>query len=71
MTIGSAWLRELRADIGFTQHALAEICGVTGATICRWERGTRRIPRSAVLLLHAAFPEQATRGRVAPPRGNG
>jgi hypothetical protein len=44
---------------------------VTGATICRWERGTRRIPRSAVLLLHAAFPEQATRELVAPPRGNG
>ena len=43
--------RQIREDAGISQDELAEVCGVDGATISRWERGLRG-PRGAAAITY-------------------
>lgn len=72
--IGQA-LKAAREDAGLSQKAVAERVGVDSITISRWERGVRRPPRAAVLLLAKVYgqpPErfgEASKGLDDVPRG--
>ena len=54
-------LKVLRARMGLTQAALAELLGVTWSTVARWETGQRRIPLIAVRLLECLRRERQRR----------
>jgi DNA-binding transcriptional regulator YiaG len=58
-------LKAVRARMGVTQVALAELLGVTWSTVARWETGQRRIPELAVRFLACLGRE---RQRRAKPR---
>ena len=45
-------VKELRNQLGITQHELAEKCGVTLRTVQYWEKG-KTIPESALILLRS------------------
>ena len=49
-----AFLRELRREKGLTQEQLAEVLGVSGRTVSRWETGTN-MPDLDLLLQIADF----------------
>ena len=40
-------IRRARAELSLTQKQFGNLLGVTGATISRWENGSRSIPKSA------------------------
>lgn len=44
-----AFLKQLRSDKGITQEQLAEILGVSGRTVSRWETGTN-LPDLSILM---------------------
>ncbi len=45
------WLKRARLDACYSQVALAEMIGVSKATISRWEGGSRTPPKTAVMVL--------------------
>lgn len=47
------FIKQLRADLRLSQVALGEMLGVSGAAVCRWERGIRTPPLSIMRLLAA------------------
>ncbi len=49
-----AFLKELRKEKGLTQEQLAEILGVSGRTVSRWETGTN-MPDLSILIQVAEF----------------
>ncbi|MDE5782452.1 MAG: helix-turn-helix domain-containing protein [Lachnospiraceae bacterium] len=51
-----AFMKELRKEKGITQEALAEILGVTGRTISRWETGSN-MPDLDILIQVADYYE--------------
>lgn len=59
--------RQLRKTAGLTQRQVADVVGVAGATVCRWESGLR-FPRgeNAVQYL-AALDRIATALRRSDP----
>ncbi len=46
--------RQLRKELGLTQHETARIFGVDTSTPSRWERGQHDTPRAAILTLRLA-----------------
>ena len=44
-----AFLKQLRSEKGVTQEQLAEILGVSGRTVSRWETG-RNLPDLSILV---------------------
>jgi transcriptional regulator with XRE-family HTH domain len=60
-------LRRWRHRRGITQAQLAELCGVTGNTIARYEEG-RRIPRGAQLDRLIELTRLPTDALVRPKR---
>jgi DNA-binding transcriptional regulator YiaG len=59
-------LKKRRERLDLTQAALAEVLGVTGNTVARWETGQRGIPKMAVRLLDclAREPKGKSRSRA-------
>lgn len=52
--------RSIRVAAGISQSELALELGVSGATICRWERGNR-MPRAEVALRYGALLHELMR----------
>lgn len=59
----AAEIQELRSSYGITQSALADILGVNGVTVSKWERGVLALPTGSghahrLLLLMQQQPEE-------------
>ncbi len=55
----------LRDRLGLTQEALAQLVGVSYASVNRWERGHNTLSRGpALILLRALFAASTTDGAV-------
>jgi len=54
-------LRKLRGRLGLSQQGLASRLGVARATVTRWENGTRRPSKVAVLALRSVIEAKDTR----------
>lgn len=50
MNIGH-WIKQLRDDLQLSQVALGEMLRVSGATVSRWENGSRAPRRSTLRLI--------------------
>lgn len=55
MTAGQ--IKEIRTALGMTGDALAEMLGVTGNTVRRWECGARQAKGPAVAMLRRMFED--------------
>lgn len=57
--------RKLRRDAGLTQQALAHLVNVTKTTVCRWEKGSRRITAENAVKIdevsHGKIPKEYLR----------
>lgn len=51
-------LRDLRLRLGYSLSQLADAMGLDVSTVCRYQSGSHRIPRSVELALKTLRPKQ-------------
>ena len=50
-------IKLIRSYLSLTQKQFGKILGVSDGTICRWEKASRQIPKSAFIILNMKCPE--------------
>ena len=56
-------IRDLRHEMGLTQHYIARKLDVYDATVCNWETGKWPIPETALIAIRTICAEAATQNQ--------